>query len=133
MFQNCFHYLFRKQWNQSEISLLIQLYRQNDLLWDPLHKDHINRSKKAQVVEEIATILNTNSKAILKKWRSLNTQFRDENKTQINERRSGAGAPTRKQWYLYESLSFLKDKFKPHAGLEAGLEAGLVSTIIIIS
>lgn len=100
-----------KNWPPEKILRLIEIYRENPVLWDPNHKDFKNTDVKNRLWNEIAEVIG--SRDAEKKMNILVVQYRRELK-KIRERI--AAGKTEEQaatkWFAFEAMSFLKGKIR---------------------
>ncbi|XP_037961453.2 uncharacterized protein LOC105382124 [Plutella xylostella] len=93
-------------WQYEETEKLMQLYKNNTLLWDPDDPDHNNSGKKRKAVTEIAKTLNKRVSSVTEKIRGLRTMYRRMDK-KIKTETLKKGTYTGHVWSGYEPLSFL--------------------------
>lgn len=93
-------------WQYEETEKLMQLYKNNTLLWDPHDPDHNNSGKKRKAVTEIAKTLNKRVSSVTEKIRGLRTMYRRMDK-KIKTETLKKGTYTGHVWSGYEPLSFL--------------------------
>ncbi|KAH7960154.1 hypothetical protein HPB49_017453 [Dermacentor silvarum] len=94
-------------------------------LWQPRHKDHKNRFKKAVLWSEVAAAVLPNvsgAEVIVQKcWKSLRDKFRKVTKVHKDSQKSGAGADDTEDslpdnvWLHSDQLRFLKDTVEGRA------------------
>ena len=65
----------KKDWNDDEISLLIDMLEANPCLWNVYHTDYTNRGIKEIAYSEIAISLDTNIPSIKTKINGLRAQL----------------------------------------------------------
>ncbi|CAI9740597.1 Hypothetical predicted protein [Octopus vulgaris] len=97
----------------SQIELLIELYRERELLWNPDHENYTYRPARAMALREIAEKMGVGwtEDLVKKKWNVLKSAYNRELKRLIELSRisSDVYAP---QWWLFQNL----DRFlRPHA------------------
>ena len=94
-------------WTQKKVLQLAELMHAAPCLWDMGIKEYRDRTKKADAIEFIAAQLNAEQDEIIKKIKSLKTQFRrEQNKKTIGK--SGAAEDfSDKEWFAYNHLTFL--------------------------
>lgn len=102
-----------KHWPPEKILQLIQLYKENPVLWDPCHKDFKNSDVKSIIWTNIAETLGLRDAE--KKMNILTVQFRRELK-KIRERMQAGKTEEEAAttWFAFEAMSFLKDKIRKH-------------------
>ncbi|KAH7978086.1 hypothetical protein HPB49_004437 [Dermacentor silvarum] len=94
-------------------------------LWQPRHKDHKNRFKKAVLWSEVAAAVLPNVSGaeviVQKRWKSLRDNFRKVTKVHKDSQKSGAGADDAEDslpdnvWLYSDQLRFLKDTVEGRA------------------
>lgn len=107
------------EWSKELTTHLIELFREQRVLWDPTFSDFKNRIKKHDAWTELGAEFKTNSIEVEKKMRMLIGQFQRE----LKKGRSGDGAdtPYKTKWIFFKMLLFLKDKNEPRHSTEGGL------------
>lgn len=96
-------------WNNGVVLEFMELYRREQLLWDPKHPLHRNRSEIIAAWIRIQSSLSINCSVIdlKKKKESLMTSFR----MHFNKKKSQVGYRT--TWFAYELMeSFLGGKYE---------------------
>lgn len=108
------------EWANTNVSQLIDLYREHEVLWNTKLLDFKNRNKKHDAWTAIAKYFQTDKDEVEKKMRSVIGQFQREQR----KPKSGAGADEvhEPKWFAYKSLTFLKDKHKPRLTQDAGIK-----------
>ncbi|KAH7945085.1 hypothetical protein HPB49_006470 [Dermacentor silvarum] len=94
-------------------------------LWQPRHKDHKNRFKKAVLWSEVAAAVLPNLSGaeviVQKRWKSLRDKFRKVTNVHKDSQKSGAGADDIEDslpdnvWLYSDQLRFLKDTVEGRA------------------
>lgn len=117
------------EWPRDLVLQLIELYRDNPVLWDPRNPNYKDRTKKSDAWKAISSKLNVDRIHVEKKIDTLTGQLRRELK-KMKQPKSGSGSEDvyKGNWFAFNSLSFLLDKLKPKTTLDAGSE---VSNIFI--
>lgn len=99
------------EWNNKSILKLIDLYREQNCLWDPANSDYKNKSKRLEAWTEISHLIGTNMDDVKRKMESLLTSFRRERQREDNKNMNGADKIYKSTWFAYNSMAFLLDKF----------------------
>lgn len=110
----------KAKWTVDNTCLLIEMYRETPLLWDPNNIDYKNRYKKADALKEFGRTLNVSAEEIERKIRNINSQYQREKRNYQQYKKSGAGQKFVSKWFGYALMNFLKDKNKPRETQEAG-------------
>ncbi|KAJ8942302.1 hypothetical protein NQ314_010098 [Rhamnusium bicolor] len=99
----------KKVWTNAEVKILISLYEENPILWDVRSATYRNRNKKQEMLELIATKLNTNVNEITRKLHNLRSQFMQEVK-KLKIKKSGAGTDEVyiSNWPYFSALKFMQ-------------------------
>lgn len=100
-----------KKWDKLKIIKFIKLYEENTLLWDTNDINYRHKIKKAEAIQKIAKILDSNYEEIMKKLNTLLTQYRRE-KTILNKSHVDR---MKVPWFAYEHFQFL-DKVQSRRG-----------------
>lgn len=87
---------------------LIELYREKRILWDPMHAEYKNRSKKHSAWIELSKEMKIQANEAEKKVRILVGQFQREIKKGKYE--GEMDASYKSKWIFFKSFLFLKDK-----------------------
>lgn len=96
------------EWNKEMTFRLIELYREKRILWDPMHAEYKNRSKKHSAWIELSKEMKIQTNEAEKKVRILVGQFQREIKKGKYE---GEMDPSYKsKWIFFKPFLFLKDK-----------------------
>lgn len=113
----------RMEWTREQTLMLIELYREQPVLWDPTKPDYKNRTKKSDAWKTLADVMGIDRAEVERKIRSLLAQFRRELK-KVKERKSGDSAEQvyTSSWFAFKSLWFVADKNKPRHTYDAGLQ-----------
>ncbi|XP_067010792.1 uncharacterized protein [Anabrus simplex] len=84
-------------------------------LWDVKNKDYSNRNKTADLWEEIAQEMCSTKTEVVKKWKSLRDNYRQELKKVARFQRSGNDSSHvfKRKWIFFEQMTFLKDILRP--------------------
>ncbi|RDD43964.1 hypothetical protein TrispH2_004206 [Trichoplax sp. H2] len=109
------NYQAELDWGIEKIKKLIDLYRENEVLWNVWHPHYKNRAVRYMAWKEMAKKLHCQPIVTEKKMNSLRTQFFREHQRMISTRRSGVAANSIYQstWPFFESLKFLRDVQAP--------------------
>ncbi|XP_074030549.1 uncharacterized protein [Leptinotarsa decemlineata] len=103
------------EWTNSACLKLINLYREREVLWNPVHNDYKNKIKKLDAWNDISKIMKGDTGEVKKKMESLLTSFRRERQKQDNSFKTGSGTDTifKSSWFAFKDMLFLMDKFIP--------------------
>ena len=97
-----------KEWNDDELTLLIDMLESKPCLWDIYHPDYLKRDMKEIGYSEIATALNTTNASVKTKINGLRAQLGQEI---TKEKTTKSGQSTdelyKSNWVHYNKLSFL--------------------------
>ncbi|XP_037948407.1 uncharacterized protein LOC119679891 [Teleopsis dalmanni] len=122
-------------WTKNKIGQLIQLYRQNECLWNYFSQHYRCKKEREKAITTICTELNITKFEFGKKIHNLRNQFNTENK-KLERRIEEAGGDSVEinvsqscRWEHFESLIFLKDVIEPRPG---GFQAGPPSKKMLI-
>ncbi|XP_050502839.1 uncharacterized protein LOC114332164 [Diabrotica virgifera virgifera] len=107
------------EWSKELTTRLIELFREQRVLWDPTFMDFKNRNKKHDAWTEIAAEVKTDTSEVEKKMRMLIGQFQRE----LKKGKSGdeVDAHYKTKWLFFNMLFFLKDKNEARHSTECGL------------
>ncbi|KAJ8720809.1 hypothetical protein PYW08_006274 [Mythimna loreyi] len=97
-------------WSNNQVSMLIELYQQRNILWDASNKDYKkDKFKKNDAWADIAAELNMSQKEVETKMHILRSQFSREKKKLKSSKRTGSGAEEviKSRWQWYDPLQFL--------------------------
>ncbi|XP_043797753.1 uncharacterized protein LOC122717595 [Apis laboriosa] len=97
------------EWNKEMTFRLIELYREKRILWDPMHAEYKNRSKKHSAWIELSKEMKIQTNEAEKKVRILVGQFQREIKKGKYEG-DGTDASYKSKWIFFKPFLFLKDK-----------------------
>lgn len=99
------------EWSNSISVNLINLYREHECLWNPLHDDYKSKLKKTDAWNEISEIMECEVIEVKKKMESLLSSFRRERQKQTEfSRGDEIFEPT---WFAFKHMEFLMEKFTP--------------------
>lgn len=99
-------------WDREKTLLLIKLYEQHSLLWNPPEESYKMKNKRNDSLKAIATEIGTDVDFVKKKIDSLLAQYRREKRNV--ETKSGMGTDEKKKtWWGLKYFAFLNDKFEP--------------------
>ncbi|XP_074027265.1 uncharacterized protein [Leptinotarsa decemlineata] len=103
------------EWTNSACLKLINVYREREVLWNPVHNDYKNKIKKLDAWNDISKIMKGDTGEVKKKMESLLTSFRRERQKQDNSFKTGSGTDTifKSSWFAFKDMLFLMDKFIP--------------------
>lgn len=100
-------------WSDTRCFQLIHLYQENPILWNPTHSEYKLNKKKFDVWCAIAKDMNAEVVDVRKKMESLLTSFRRERQRERTTYGMGKDEVYHSQWFAFQSMQFLNDKFKP--------------------
>lgn len=118
-------------WGEDTISRLIDLYREQPVLWDQTLAEYKDKNRKNYAWNDISRELKLSKAEVQSKIRGLIYQFNRESK----KGKSGSGAEEAKiKWRYYNSFLFLKDKSLPREtrATQGEQEPDQVSKVIVI-
>lgn len=119
------------EWSRHKIFLLINLYRNRPILWDPQSLQHYNKIEKQEAWQEISDKLGTSANECKRKMSSLLASFRREKArmsksedTRASKRAFltilrfltsffgilGASKPYKSGWFAFKALTFILDR-----------------------
>lgn len=96
----------RTVWHQQLFLQLIELYKDQRLLWDSEHEDHNNKAARIASLQSIAQILDKPRREVESKIKNLRTQFFKNNR-KIQKIIRTEGKFTGKLWFGYKPMKFL--------------------------
>ncbi|XP_063223261.1 uncharacterized protein LOC134531480 [Bacillus rossius redtenbacheri] len=104
----------RMEWSKEDQIKLIDLYKQQTVIWDPNNVNHFNKIRKQDAWEEIGAEMDRDVDECKKKMESLLSALRRERKKMKDTAGTGKGTDEmyRSSWFAFESLRFLLDKNK---------------------
>ncbi|KAK9696790.1 Alcohol dehydrogenase transcription factor Myb/SANT-like [Popillia japonica] len=108
----CYHFAFSMEWNEESTLLLIETYRNYEILWDTKHPLYYNKIRKNDAWEEVAKQLGTTDEACKKKMTSVLAALRREKSKIKKSEGTGKGRDDiyESSWFAFKSLIFLWDK-----------------------
>ena len=99
---------------QDEKVVLIEFYKNNPSLWNPLLKEYIDRDLRRLNFENLSKEFGEKypPECISKEWHNLTTIYERERERHENSMKSGAGLEDvyNSKWPFYELLDFTKDR-----------------------
>lgn len=103
------------EWNDEQVLVLIDLYRERRHLWDSSDSQHKLKNQRHDSLTEIAVSFGVDKNEIERKWKNLTSHFWREKKKEAETKRTGSGAdePYVSKWFAYQPMNFLGDKNKP--------------------
>ncbi|KAL4720281.1 hypothetical protein ACJJTC_000077 [Scirpophaga incertulas] len=107
------------EWSEEKCLTLIELYRNNPVLWDPQDANFKNKNLKEDAWVEIGRGMDISGEMCKNKMKILLSGFRREKSKQKKSSGTGKGASEiyRSNWFAFEALSFLMDRDKPRLSL----------------
>ena len=97
-----------KEWNDDELTLLIDMLESKPCLWDIYHPDYLKRDMKEIGYSEIATALNTTNASVKTKINGLRAQLgREITKEKTTKSGQSTDELYKSNWVHYDKLSFL--------------------------
>ncbi|XP_069699544.1 uncharacterized protein [Periplaneta americana] len=106
------------EWTEDAVINLINVYREQEALWNPKHPFYHNKLRKHDAWEAIGKMFSCKAEEVKKKIESLLTSFRRER--QKSTKRSGMGSDEvyESTWFAYKYMSFLLEKFTPRKTID---------------
>ncbi|XP_050663494.1 uncharacterized protein LOC126964433 [Leptidea sinapis] len=98
------------EWDDSKVLQLVELYRAQEVLWNPWNKDYKNRPKRYDALYKIASELSIDVTEIERKIKNVTSHYYREKKKVNNSKKTDN--IYRCKWFAYKSLSFLKNNCK---------------------
>ena len=97
-----------KEWNDDELTLLIDMLESKPCLWDIYHPDYLKRDMKEIGYSEISTALNTTNASVKTKINGLRAQLgREITKEKTTKSGKSTDELYKSNWVHYDKLSFL--------------------------
>lgn len=98
-------------WTHNEVDVLINAYREREVLWNTKIDDFKDRIKRDDAIKELSEICSCSVEEIKKKIRNLRTQYSCErNKRMVSKSGSGASSMScSSKWQYYDAMDFLSD------------------------
>ena len=109
--QNC------EKMSADDLTLLLEFYRDNAILWNASHPQYRSHIEKAKAKEELVKSLGCRFPIELleKKFHSLGTSMRREVKRQLqknNDEQEPAAKRPKRPWVHYETMIFMKEEIE---------------------
>ncbi|KAF6205161.1 hypothetical protein GE061_019328 [Apolygus lucorum] len=95
------------KWTKEMTSMLIELYRGFECLWNKNSTNYRNRPMKSQAIIYIAQQVGVHSEEILRKLHNLRCQLNSEIRKVVKKRREGVNYTS--AWELFDTLLFMSD------------------------
>lgn len=106
----------RREWSDNEISALISLWRDNDILYDTNHPLYYVQSERKLVMELISKDMNINLRDVNDKMHSLRTYYCSQRqRTESLDAKCGGSSRTFPRWKFYDQMSFLYESVSNRA------------------
>ena len=106
----------RREWSDNEISGLISLWRDNDILYDTNHPLYYVQSERKLVMELISKEMNINLRDVNDKMHSLRTYYCSQRqRTETIEAKCPGNSRTFPRWKFYDQMSFLYESVSNRA------------------
>ncbi|XP_028128308.1 uncharacterized protein LOC114324639 [Diabrotica virgifera virgifera] len=100
--------------DQAECLHLIELYRQNRLLWDARHKGYFKKDRRDLAWREMSVTMGESVNKLKTKMRTLMGSYRSEKSRERKKKLTGAvGEDYEPKWFAFKSFEFLSDKDYP--------------------
>ncbi|XP_074038816.1 uncharacterized protein [Leptinotarsa decemlineata] len=80
------------EWNDEQVLVLIDLYRERRLLWDSSDSQHKLKNQRHESLTEIAVSFGVDKNEIERKWKHLTSHFWREKKKEAETKRTRSGA-----------------------------------------
>ncbi|XP_046686437.1 uncharacterized protein LOC124372114 [Homalodisca vitripennis] len=105
-------------WSRETVMQLIDLYREQPVLWNPMDPDFKNKNLKNYAWNDISREIKASNTEVQAKVKTLLAQFQRE----LKKKKSGSGADEYKsKWCYFKAMLFLKDKTTARKIKEAGI------------
>ncbi|KAG8255559.1 hypothetical protein J6590_089641 [Homalodisca vitripennis] len=105
-------------WSRETVMQLIDLYREQPVLWNPMDPDFKNKNLKNYAWNDISREIKASNTEVQAKVKTLLAQFQRE----LKKKKSGLGADEYKsKWCYFKAMLFLKDKTTARKIKEAGI------------
>lgn len=106
----------RREWSDNEISALISLWRDNDILYDTNHPLYYVQSERKLVMELISKDMNINLRDVNDKMHSLRTYYCSQRqRTESLDAKCSGSSRTFPRWKFYDQMSFLYESVSNRA------------------
>lgn len=97
----------RREWTDAEISKLMQLWRDNEILYDTNHPLYYVQSERKLVMDQISSEMDISVRDVNDKMHSLRTYYCSQRqRTESLEAKNGNGRAL-PRWKFYDQMSFL--------------------------
>ncbi|EZA48209.1 hypothetical protein X777_14230 [Ooceraea biroi] len=103
------------EWNEETTLRFIDIYKENDLLWNPKNQKYYNKIMRNDAWLDISKQMNLTPEECKRKMFSLLAALRRE-KSQIKKSqgtRKGTDEIYNSSWFAFQSLQFMLDKDVP--------------------
>jgi hypothetical protein len=100
------------EWTNDKVISLIELYRNQPVLWDCRLKEYKDRKKRHDALMQIAVSFGVGEEEVERKLKNLICHFSRETKKERDSTKRGAGSDAvyKSKWFCYDSMLFLKDR-----------------------
>ena len=106
----------RREWSDNEITALISLWRDNDILYDTNHPLYYVQSERKLVMELISKDMNINLRDVNDKMHSLRTYYCSQRqRTESLDAKCGGSSRNFPRWKFYDQMSFLYESVSNRA------------------
>ncbi|XP_031346793.1 uncharacterized protein LOC116173444 [Photinus pyralis] len=108
------------QWSDESSLLLIEIYKNYEVLWNPRNENYYNKNLKVDAWKEIAAAVEQPEEACKAKIISLLASYRREKAREKKSKGTGSGVDNvyNSRWFAYEALRFLEDRDKPRKSMD---------------
>lgn len=102
------------EWSNTQVLQLIDLYKEQECLWNPKHDKHKSKTAKIDAWNQISEQIGSDTVEIKKKIESLLGSFRRERQKCDATYKTGTGTSDvyKSTWFAFKSMYFLMDKFR---------------------
>lgn len=109
------------EWTNQQVLQFLELYEQEELLWNPKHENHKNRNLTYDAWKQIEMTMGIPLKILKKKKDVLLATYRKLAKKVESSKKSGCGTadvfePT---WFAYNKMSFLRTVYLPRSTINS--------------
>jgi len=99
----------RREWSDTEILQLMQLWRDNDILYNTNHPLYYVQTERKLALDNMASELEISMKDVSDKMHSLRTYYCSQRQRMetLNAEQGGGGESVVSRWKFYDQMSFL--------------------------
>ncbi|XP_046976023.1 uncharacterized protein LOC124542132 [Vanessa cardui] len=107
------------EWSEDKCLMLIDAYKENTVLWNPIDKDYYKKHLKEDAWAKIGGIMNESGGVCKQKMINLLASYRRARMKIKKSVGTGKGKDEiyESKWYAFKVLGFLNDRFTPRKGL----------------